>query len=167
MTWLFPAAVISVDTIWKIQTAFGLPPPSRVRFPVIPSEGWALVVFQTPAGRVCPPISAVRTAPPAAPAAALYAVVKSTWAVAATESFEWNMPVIDAGGPNPVIAVPGDTPTSPLTLVAVPATLVTVEPARIPKLQAAPNGMDPGGRHVAEVVNVHTKLASSAMPNVS
>jgi hypothetical protein len=45
MTWLLPAAVISVDTIWKIQTAFGLPPASRVRFPVIPSEGWALVVL--------------------------------------------------------------------------------------------------------------------------
>ena len=63
------------------------------------------------------------------------------------------------------MAVPGDTPTSPLTVVA--PTLVTVEPARIPKLQAAPNGMDPGDGHVAEVVNVHTKLATSAMPNVS
>ena len=77
------------------------------------------------------------------------------------------MPVIDAGGPNPVIAVPGDTPTSPVTVVAVPATLVTVEPARIPKLQAAPNVMGPGAGHAAEVVNVHTKLATSAIPNVS
>jgi hypothetical protein len=86
----------------------------------------------------------------------------------AIESFEWNAPVIDAGDPNPVIAVPGDTPTSPLTVVAVPATLVTVEPARIPKLQAAPNGRATGGgAHAAEVVNVHTKGAARAMPKVS
>src|SRR5579864_4482210 len=75
---------------------------------------------------------------------------------------------MEAGGPNPVIAVPGQTPTSPLTLVAVPATLVTVEPARIPKPHAAPNGMAPaGGGHVGEVVNVHTKLAASPLPNWS
>ena len=33
-----PAAVVSVDPIWKMKTAFGSPLPSRVRFPVIPSE---------------------------------------------------------------------------------------------------------------------------------
>src|SRR5438128_2191975 len=44
ITWLFPAAVVNVDTIWKIQVAFGSPLPSRVRLPVIPSEGCALVV---------------------------------------------------------------------------------------------------------------------------
>jgi hypothetical protein len=43
MTWLLPAAVVRVDTIWKIQTP--LAGPLRVRFPVIPSEGWALVVL--------------------------------------------------------------------------------------------------------------------------
>jgi len=43
MTWLLFAAVVSVDTIWKIQTPFAL--PLRVRLPVIPSEGWALVVL--------------------------------------------------------------------------------------------------------------------------
>jgi hypothetical protein len=43
MTSLLPAAVVRVDTIWKIQTPFAL--PLRVRFPVIPSEGWALVVL--------------------------------------------------------------------------------------------------------------------------
>jgi hypothetical protein len=86
----------------------------------------------------------------------------------ATESAEWNAPVIVAGGPNPVIAVPGHTPTSPLTLVAVPGTLVTVEPARIPKLQAAPKVMvGVGGGHGGEVVNIHTKLAASVLPNVS
>ena len=43
MTWLLLAAVVRVDTIWKIKTLFAL--PVRVRFPVIPSEGWALVVL--------------------------------------------------------------------------------------------------------------------------
>jgi hypothetical protein len=78
------------------------------------------------------------------------------------------MPVNVPGG-NPVIAVPAHTPTSPVTLVgaAVVEELVTVEPAKIPKLQAAPNGMPPGVVHVVEVVNVHTKLAASGMPPVS
>jgi hypothetical protein len=44
---------------------------------------------------------------------------------------------------------------------------VTVEPARTPKVQAAPNASPLGGVHVAEVVNIHTKLAASAMPDVS
>jgi len=43
MTWLLPAAVVSVVWIWKIQTP--LAGPLRVRFPVIPSEGCALVVL--------------------------------------------------------------------------------------------------------------------------
>jgi hypothetical protein len=43
MTWLLFEAVVSVETIWKIQTP--LEGPLRVRFPVIPSEGWALVVL--------------------------------------------------------------------------------------------------------------------------
>jgi hypothetical protein len=51
----------------------------------------------------------------------------------------------------------------------VPPVFVTVEPARIPKVQAAPNpaGGGGGGGHAAEIVNLHTKLAASAMPNVS
>ena len=36
-----PAAVVSVEPIWKMNTAFGSPLPSRVTFPVIPSEGTA------------------------------------------------------------------------------------------------------------------------------
>lgn len=71
MMWLFPAAVVKVDCIWKIQIAFALPPPSSVRLPVMPREGCAAVVLYTPAGRVCPPMSAGSTAPPAAPAALL------------------------------------------------------------------------------------------------
>jgi hypothetical protein len=46
---------------------------------------------------------------------------------------------------------------------------VTVEPARTPKVQAAPNPAEGGGGggHGAEVVNVHTLLAASLLPNVS
>src|SRR5438105_2143758 len=76
---------------------------------------------------------------------------------------------MDAGGPNPVIALPGHTPTSPLTVVAVPTTVVTVEPPRIPKLQAVPNpGTGGGGAgHTTEVVKVHTKSAARVLPKVS
>jgi hypothetical protein len=87
----------------------------------------------------------------------------------ATESPACSVPVKFPGG-NPTIAVPAQTPTSPLALVgaAVVEVLVTVEPARIPKLQAAPKGIaPPGGVQVGEVVNVHTKLAASATPDVS
>src|SRR5580693_478880 len=110
-------------------------------------------------------MSAGRMAPPGVPAAALYAVVSAPWALAATESAECSMPVKVPGG-NPTIAVPGDTPTSPLTLVgaAVVEELVTVEPARMPKLQAAPNGMPAGVVHVAVVVNFHTKFTASPVP---
>lgn len=113
-------------------------------------------------------MSAGRMAPPAVPAAALYAVVKSTWALAAMESAACRVPVNIPGG-NPVIALPGDTPTSPLTLVgaAVVEVLVTVEPARIPKVQAAPRGMAPaGGVQIGEVVKDHGKLPASPMPKV-
>lgn len=44
LTWLLPDAVVTVETTWKIQTALGSPPPSSVRIPVMPSEGWPLVV---------------------------------------------------------------------------------------------------------------------------
>jgi hypothetical protein len=37
-TWLLFAAVIRVDPIWKIKTAFEFPWPSKVTRPVIPSE---------------------------------------------------------------------------------------------------------------------------------
>src|SRR5713101_5349598 len=113
-------------------------------------------------------MSAVRTTPPGAPAAALYAVVKSPWAVMATASPACVVPITVAGGVSPVIALPGHTPTSPVIEVAVPATLVTVEPARIPKLQAVPRLIGAAEAHdVADVVNVHTKLLASALPNRS
>ncbi len=43
MIWLLFAAVVTVETIWKIQIPFA--GPERVRFPVIPREGCALVVL--------------------------------------------------------------------------------------------------------------------------
>jgi len=74
-----------------------------------------------------------------------------------------NAPVAVPGG-YPVIAVPGHTPTSPVTWVVVPVTmgaLVTVEPAKIPKVQAAPNPEGGGSKtHGAEVVKLHVKLAA-------
>src|ERR1700674_1308506 len=130
-----------------------------------------------PGGRVCPPISAVRAAPTAGPPpafmAALNAVVKSVWAVMAIESPRCSVPVNIPGpstpgaAPNPVIEAAGHIPISPLTIVGPVLVTAGVAP-RIPKLQAAPNGMAAGGGgHTAEVVNVHTKLAASPMPNMS
>jgi hypothetical protein len=43
MTWLLPLAVVRLETIWKIQTPVA--GPARVRFPVIPRVGCALVVL--------------------------------------------------------------------------------------------------------------------------
>src|SRR5579864_2414698 len=85
----------------------------------------------------------------------------------ATASAACSVPVSVPGG-NPVIALPGHTPISPVTLVPVLTTLVTVEPARIPKPQAVPNSNGGGGGgHGAEVVNVHVKLPASVFPKVS
>src|SRR3954469_7857214 len=98
-------------------------------------------------------MSGASTAPPAAPAALLYATVRSLCAAWATASPACKAPVTVAGGPNPVIALPGHTPTSPLTLVAVPATFVTVDPARIPNVHAEFNpeeGAGGMGAHGAE-----------------
>ena len=67
------------------------------------------------------------------------------------------------------MALPGQTPTSPLTFVGAGTVevLVTVEPAKMPKPQpAGPIGMDPGQATVA-VVNIQLKSAAKAMPNWS
>ena len=48
-------------------------------------------------------------------------------------------------------------------LVPAVGVLVTVEPPRIPKLQAVPSGT-PALHDVADVVKVHTKLAASVLP---
>jgi hypothetical protein len=69
-----------------------------------------------------------------------------------------NIPVVTPGG-KPTIADPGHTPTSPLTLVS--PVLVTVEPARIPKLQAAPAATG-AGQGIG--VKVQTKSAAIGTP---
>src|SRR5438270_13414043 len=46
ITWLLPEAVVSVATIWKIQTPSALPPSARFR--LIPSVGWERVYLPTP-----------------------------------------------------------------------------------------------------------------------
>src|ERR1700682_3607256 len=130
-----------------------------------------------PGGRVWFPISAVRAAPtdgpPPAFMAALNAVVKSVWAVWAIESARCSVPVNMPGPgtpgaePNPVIEAAGHIPISPLTIVGPVLETTGVAP-RIPKLQAAPNARaGGGGAHTRAVVNVHTKGAANAMPNVS
>src|ERR1700722_15564197 len=111
-------------------------------------------------------MSAVRTAPPAAAAALLYAVVKAPCAVPATASPAWNPPVIVPGG-NPVIEAPGLIPTSPVTIVG-PMLLTTGVAPRIPNPHADPNTRDEGATHAVGVVaKVHTRFAASGLPNVS
>src|SRR5580692_103006 len=82
MTWR-PEVVVSVEAIWKIQTALALPPASSVRSPDdMASEE---VDLYRPGGRVCPPMfPATVIAPTDRPAASLKAVVRSAWAWAAT-----------------------------------------------------------------------------------
>jgi hypothetical protein len=65
----------------------------------------------------------------------LYAVVRSAWACAATLSVTCLLPFTMPGG-NPVTEVPGLRPRFPLTTVR--PVLVTVVPARTPKLLAVP-----------------------------
>jgi len=86
----------------------------------------------------------------------------------ATESPGWSIPgEVTVPGGNPVIESAGHIPTSPVTMVG-PTLLTTGVAPRIPKLQAAPKAMTGGGvPHVEGVVNVHTLLAASALPNVS
>src|SRR5438093_4553128 len=159
ITWL-PTVVVRVDAIWKMNTAFASPWASSVRSPEeISSEE---VDVYRPGVRVCPPrFPATRIAPTVRPAALIYAVVKSSCAWAAARSPAWIVPLTVPGG-NPVTAVPGFSPRSPLTLVA--PVLVTVEPARTANVLAAPRatGACPAG--VAAVVKLQTKFAASALP---
>src|SRR2546428_6448149 len=120
------------------------------------------VDLKGPGVGVSPPrFPANRTAPTVRPAASLYAVVKSSCAWAAAGSPAWIVPLTVRGG-NPVTAVPGLSPRSPLTVVA--PVLVTVEPARTANVLAAPRatGACPAG--VAAVVKLQTKFAASALP---
>src|SRR5450759_5214245 len=73
-------------------------------------------------------------------AAMLYAVVRSFWAELASRSALCSVPLTIVPGGNPVTAVPGLTPRSPLIRVGKPGPLVTVVCARTAKLVAAPSG---------------------------
>jgi hypothetical protein len=72
----------------------------------------------------------------ALPAASTYAAVKSLSDWAATASARCIDPPLTIPGGNPVNAEPGLIPRFPFTTVA--PVLVTVEPARTPKLAADP-----------------------------
>ena len=126
-----PEAVVSALPIWKMKTEFALPPPSSVRTPVMPNEE---VDLYRPAARVCPPRSPATIAGTVRPAASLYAVVKSPWAVAAVRSAACIAPPTTVPGGNPVTALPGLTPKFPLTIVG--PVFVTVEPANAVKFPA-------------------------------
>src|ERR1035438_2982580 len=124
---LLADAVMSVDAALKMKTAFGSPWASRVSVPVIPNvpAGDAY----TPGVSVVPPSStgilavtglaaaALYARPrPGLAAAALYAVVRSFWACNAALSAALIVPITCPGG-NPVIAVPGLSPRSPVIVV--------------------------------------------------
>src|SRR6185369_11338016 len=80
-------------------------------------------------------------APQTRVAASVYAAVRSDCACCAAGVAECRKPEPGAmlPGGNPVIAVPGHTPTLPVTTVG--PVLVTAEPARTPKLAAVPREM--------------------------
>src|SRR5437667_5716726 len=152
--------VVRVDAIWKMKTALASPWASSVRSPEeISSEE---VDLYRPGVRVCPPrLPAIVIAPTVRPAASLYAVVKASCAWAAAGSPAWIVPLTVPGG-NPVTAVPGLSPRSPLTVVA--PVLVTVEPARTANVLAAPGAVGGWVAAVAAVVKLQLKSAASALP---
>src|SRR5688572_17503940 len=98
-------------------------------------------------------------APAVRPAASLYAVVKSSCAWAAAASAAWIVPLTVG---NPVTAVPGLNPRSPLIVVG--PVLVTVEAARTANVLADPRATGAWPAVVAAVVKLQTKLAASALP---
>src|SRR4030095_14780170 len=108
---------------------------------------------------VWPPIfPASVIAPAVRPAASLYAVVKSTCARAAAASAAWIVPLTVG---NPVTAVPGLNPRSPLIVVG--PVLVTVEAARTANVEAAPRAIGPWPA-VAAVVKLQTRPTPNALP---
>jgi len=91
-------------------------------------------------------------------AAASYAVVRSFWADTASASVPVYCVPLSTPGPNPVTAVPGLTPRSPLMTVL--PVLVTVLPARTAKVVAVPN---PGAVEVSAAIDfVPTTRATNA-----
>jgi hypothetical protein len=136
-----PESVRSVEEgAWKIQTAFGSPPASRVSAPETSSDDEALYTPGTSVALSMPaePMELGMSVVGLRPAASLYAVVKSASAPFATVPGPvavYTVPVTAPGG-NPVTAVPGYTPRSPLMMLG--PVFVTVVPARTPKLPAVP-----------------------------
>src|ERR1700744_1623999 len=99
---LLAEAVVRVEQPCKGKTAFGSPCASRVRVPVSPMEEAALY---TPGVRTRPPRSPAILDVGAAPAAALYAVVRSVWACRATASALCTAPLVMMPGGKPLTAV--------------------------------------------------------------
>ena len=126
-------AVISVDPAWKMNTALGSPPASRVTVP--PFRRISDAELYTPGARVCPSRMVTESAG-VRDAASLYAVLRSSLAWSATASAAWVAPITWPGG-KPVTAVPGLTPTSPVMIDG--PVLVTVEPASTANGVAVPN----------------------------
>jgi hypothetical protein len=131
---LLAESVVRLEGAWKMKTAFGSPPPFRVSLPWTSSVEDALYTPATSAGPPLPIMDGM-LAVGLRPAASLYAVVRSSWACPATASALWMAPFTMPGG-NPVTAVPGLTPRSPLMTLG--PVLVTVCPARTAKLPAVP-----------------------------
>ncbi len=134
-----PESVRSVEEgAWKIQTAFGSPSAFRVSAPLTSSDDEALYTPGTSGALSLPaePMVLGMSAVGLCPAALLYAVVKSALAIPATASAACTVPLITVPGGNPVTALPGLTPRFPLMMLA--PVLVTVVPARTPKLPAVP-----------------------------
>jgi hypothetical protein len=134
-----PESVVSVEEgAWKIQTAFGSPSAFKVSAPETSSDDEALYTPGTSGALRMPaePMVLGMFAVGLRPAASLYAVVKSAWAVPATASATCMVPLITVPGGNPVTALPGLTPRFPLMMLG--PVLVTVVPARTPKLPAVP-----------------------------
>src|ERR1700722_15749751 len=126
-------AVVSVLPILKMKT----PRPLRVSDPV--SCAHELKRY-TPGTRFLPPrFSPVRFSVVGALAASLYAVTRSFFAWSATASVRCFVLVTTPGG-NPVSAVPGCRPSSPVTTVG--PVLVIVDPPSTVKLSAVPSRGD-------------------------
>jgi len=135
MTTVLRGFVVNDDAIWKIQTAFGLPCPSRVRTPVLNPDGDDIkkvpsAELYAPAKSVLPPNSEAMVCG-AGLLAALIAMVKMFWPLCALALVMSLKPVTtpEVGGPSkPVTEVPGNNPRFPLTLVGpFVLSLVTVE----------------------------------------
>ena len=120
-------AVVSVESVWKIHTEFGLPAPSSTSGPVRLSAP-LLGAAYTPPIRTRLARSAAVVASIDRPAASLYAVVRSDCACCAAALVASIVPgAVTRPGGKPVMDVPGQSPTLELsTLLLV---LVTVEPA--------------------------------------